>query len=388
MLPEHQGARCDRAHRLRRRQPDLGAQGLRRGRRADLFTPDAARRPRARRAASSCRASATSARRRRSTGAWTTRSARRVARAACRCSASASACSGCSRAATKRRESRGLGADRRTLLAAAAAERAEGAARRLELARASSGRRGCSTGIEPGAQVYFTHSYRRAGHAAKRSRPRDARRAFAAAVETRSRLRRAVPSREVRRRAASGSCATSSASRGLTHALQTPHRLPRRPQRLRRQGRATSKACATPAIRRRWRAATTSKASTSSSILDVTATLEARRALARHDPRGLARAVHSADGRRRDPHRSRRGGGDRCRRGQGQREQRGAGRSRADHHGSRHATAARRSSSPSTPSAHGGTLRGLRAQRQHVDRRATPSSGRGRPRRAAPARSC
>ena len=37
---------------------------------------------------------------------------------------------------------------------------------------------------------------------------------------------------------------------------------------------------------------------------------------------------------------------------------------------------------------HGRPLRGLRAQRQHVDAAATRSSGRARPRRAAPARSC
>ena len=63
-------------------------------------------------------------------------------------------------------------------------------------------------------------------------------------------------------------------------------------------------------------------------ILDITATLEAAARAGRHDPRGRARAVHSARGRRRHPHRSRCGGGGRRGRRQGQPEHRGARRTR------------------------------------------------------------
>ena len=93
-------------------------------------------------------------------------------------------------------------------------------------------------------------------------------------------------------------------------------------------------------------------------ILDITATLETRRALARHDPRGRARAVHPARRRRRHPHRGRRGGGGRRRRRQGQPEHaRRSPNPGADHARSPTATAARRSSSPSTPSAIAGSDR-------------------------------
>ena len=55
------------------------------------------------------------------------------------------------------------------------------------------------------------------------------------------------------------------------------------------------------AIPASWRAATTSKASTRSSILDITATLESRQALARTHQRRRARDLPAADGRRRHP---------------------------------------------------------------------------------------
>ena len=70
----------------------------------------------------------------------------------------------------------------------------------------------------------------------------------------------------------------------------------------------------------------------------------------RDDPRGVAGALHPAGGRRRHPVAGRCGSGDRGRRGQGQREQRGADRSDAASPGSPRATAARRSWSRSTPS--------------------------------------
>ena len=59
-------------------------------------------------------------------------------------------------------------------------------------------------------------------------------------------------------------------------------------------------------------------------MLDVTATIEDRRALEETIRAVVARAVHPADRRRRHPHRGRRRGGARRRGGQGRREQRGA----------------------------------------------------------------
>ena len=124
---------CDRAHRLRRRQSDVRPEGLRR-RRGGAFHAGGAVRPRCGRAGSSSRASATSARRRMLDGRVDDRDPERRRRAGCRSSASVLACNGCSRGATKRRASPGLGAITGRVLAAAAAT-AEGPARRLELAR-------------------------------------------------------------------------------------------------------------------------------------------------------------------------------------------------------------------------------------------------------------
>ena len=122
-------------------------------------------------------------------------------------------------------------------------------------------------------------------------------------------------------------------------------------------------------------------------ILDITATLEKRQALAQDHRRGGARDLPAADRRRRHPlGRGRRRGG-RSRRRQGEPQHRGAEEPGAHHHAGQalrqpggdrgdRRQAARR------------PLRRVRAQRHVRRRRATPSSGRARPRRTAPARSC
>ena len=111
-------------------------------------------------------------------------------------------------------------------------------------------------------------------------------------------------------------------------------------------------------------------------ILDVTATLEVAPGAGRDDSRRLARAVHPAGGRRRDPIAGRCRGGDRRGRGQGQRQQCGA--------------ASIPSSSPRLAARYGsqaivvaidakradGRLRRLLAKRQHRRPRAKRSSGR------------
>ena len=141
---------------------------------------------------------------------------------------------------------------------------------------------------------------------------------------------------------------TSSASRSSS--LEAHHRLPRRARRRGRQGRQVRGAAARRRSGGARRRATTSKGIDEVVILDVTATLESRRALARTISRRRQAAVHPARGRRRHSHRRRRGGGRGRGRRQGQPEHRGARRSRSDHAGWPCATAARRSSSRSTRS--------------------------------------
>ena len=144
---------ADRAARLRRRQPDVRAQGLRAvGAESSRRQPAAelARRSRHRRARRRPLRGDT-----RSTTACGASHSRGRGRPACRCSASASACSGCSTAATKRR-CPGSG------LLAAGARRLPPTVKvphvgwnALEITRPSP----LLEGLADGAQVYFTHSY-------------------------------------------------------------------------------------------------------------------------------------------------------------------------------------------------------------------------------------
>ena len=206
---------CDRAHRLRRRQPDVGAQGARRDRRRRLRAGARRRDLGDGRAASSCPASATSAPRARSTARGATPSSRASARDG-RCSASASACSGCSRAARKRRTAPGLGllagpllSSRRRAVRRGGAT-AQGAPRRLEHARRSPRRASIVDGRRRTAsQVYFTHSYA-APVTGDTVAVTEHGEPFAAVVERGHVSRRAVPPREVGRRRTAASCATSS----------------------------------------------------------------------------------------------------------------------------------------------------------------------------------
>ena len=159
--------------------------------------------------------------------------------AACRCSASASACSGCSKAATKRRICRAWACCRAAVTCCA--RRREGAARRLEHARrrrsavAARARRRAPIG----AYAYFTHSYAAPVTDATAWRTTTHGTDVRGGRGTRSRLRRAVPSRRSPATTACGCCANFRARspRSAADAGQTHHRLPRRPRRRGRQGR-------------------------------------------------------------------------------------------------------------------------------------------------------
>ena len=97
---------CDRAHRLQGRQPDVGAQGARRDRRRRCSTPAAPERSRARPAAIIVPGVGHFGATARARRAWVEAILRAASATAGRCSASASACSGCSKAARKRRTAR------------------------------------------------------------------------------------------------------------------------------------------------------------------------------------------------------------------------------------------------------------------------------------------
>ena len=125
------------------------------------------------------------------------RDSRASARAGARCSASASACSGCSRAAPRRPGCTGLGRAARHVPAARAGVgrpgggrairrvgRLQGAARRLEHGARRRAPRRCSAACADDAQAYFTHSYAAPVGAERRwRRPRTDPATFASAVE-------------------------------------------------------------------------------------------------------------------------------------------------------------------------------------------------------------
>ena len=124
-------------------------------------------------------------------------------------------------------------------------------------------------------------------------------------------------------------------------------------------------------------------------ILDITATIEQRRALADTISRGRARALHPPCRRRRHPNGSRRRGGSRGRRRQSEPEYRGAFGSRAHHDARtpiRQPGGARRDRRQAESPAAAGSRSTRAAARAPPG--ATRSNGRAKPRRAARARSC
>ena len=278
---------CDRAGRLRRRQSDVGAQGAATlG--AEVRTPrtpaiSAARRHhRPRRRPLRCDAALDDA------GA---RAIRARVDAACRCSGSASACSGCSKAATKRPACRARDVRRAAASGSTHAckqrrrPRIEGAARRLEqpgdpwrsrfMARRDRGRAG------------VLHAFVcRAGRSPTRRRSRLWR-----AVSRRRRARPRLP--------ACSSIPEKSGDVGLRSqqlldaddwardAVQAHHRVPRRARRQGRQGRQL-RGAARRRRSRRARGRYNREGIDEIVILDVTATLESAPGAGAHDPRRRA----------------------------------------------------------------------------------------------------
>ena len=220
-------------------------------------------------------------------------------------------------------------------------------------------------GVPTGSQVYFTHSYVApvTGDTVAVDRTRRAvrRRSSSAATSPacssipRSRARSAC--RILR------NFVELAGSGRPSRAVQTHHRLPRRPRTARSSRASTSRACARagdPAeLARRYNAEGIDELV----ILDITATIEARRALA-DTIRAVARELFIPLAV---------GGGIRTEADAAAAVDAGADKVSlntaalsqpvADHHARATATAARRSSSRSTPSAIGDRLRGLRAQR-------------------------
>ena len=250
-------------------------------------------------------------------------------------------------------------------------------------------RRRSSTASPPGSQVYFTHSYVAPGHRRHRRRhrarrDRSPRSCSAATSPACSSIRRN------RATSGCGSCATSSQlvavgamlSKRIIACLDV------------RDGQVVKginfeglRIAGDPAeLARRYNVEGIDELV----ILDITATLEARRALADTIRARRARAVHSARGRRRHPHGSRCGGGGRRGRRQGEPEHRGARRPGADHDARRplRQPGGRRRDRREARVGRQRSVRRLRAQRPDGRRTATPSSGRARPKRAAPARFC
>ena len=207
-----------------------------------------------------------------------------------------------------------------------AAADAEGAARRLERARDAAGHRGCSP----------------ASPTARRSTSptRTPRRITADASPPRRTPRRSPRSS---RRDASSACSSTRRSPGDGRVIQMSEELRR--SLCCRSASSPASTSATAASSRACSSRGCANAGDPAAlaarynvegidelvILDVTATLEARRALADTIRAVSSRAVHPARRRRRHPVAGRCRGGDRGRRRQGQPEQRGAGRSGAAH---------------------------------------------------------
>ena len=380
---------CDRAHRLQGRQPDVGQEGARRHRRRRVHAPNRrARSKRARR--SSCRASDTSAPRARSIASgWT-----RFAPASAKGRPLLGICLGMQwlfEGSDEAPDLPGLG-----LLAGP-----------LPPARAHAGRRPVKIphvgwnslrferdapivdGVPPDAQVYFTHSFV-APVTGDTVAVTEHGEPFAAVVQRGQVAGVQFHPGEVRRlRSAAGrSCATSRSlaafvltccSKRIIACLDVRNGPGRQGHQLRRaaeRGRpGGARAALQPRGHRRARHPRHHR--------------DDRRAAraGRHDPRGRARAVHSARRRRRHPHRSRCRGGGRRRRRQGEPEHGGPVATRRSSRRWPSATAARRSSSPSTRKRTAIGSPSTRAA-DRPRRTATPSNGRARPSRAAPARSC
>ena len=371
---------------------------------AEVFTPRRAGGSRRRRRRHRPRRRPLRARPRRSTRPWRDGDPRARSTRRCRCSASASACSGCSRAAARRRTCRAS-----ALLPGAVQRPAD---RDVELAAERWARRcrtSAGTPLNADAAV-ATARRRRAGvagllHAlvrrAGQRRRRRRRPTHGVHVRQRRRARTRLgvqfhpeKSGDVglqRFCATSLAHAPSVANYPTADAVEAHHRLPRRPRRPGRQGRATSKGCATagdPAElaralqRRRHRRGRHPRRHRDARERGAR-WRDTIRAVARElfIPLAVGGGIRTED----DAAAAIDAGADKV-----SLNTRRARRSRRSSRGSPRATAARRSSSRSTRSAvdGGGGLRRLRAQRHERDRRATRSSGRARPPRAAPARSC
>ena len=285
----HEGAAVIRAHRLRRRQPDVGQEGARRPSAPSVFVPGGAGRTAATRTRRHrARASATSAPRARSTPTWVEAIRRAASATGGRCSASASACSGCSRAARKRPTVPGLGAARRRAATRAAEQRRRrrrDAARRIPHVgwnRSTPASRDAAIvdGVAAGAQVYFTHSYVAPSHRRHRGRHRARR-----AVRRRSSSAARSPacSSTPRSRATSGCAILRNFVRRLRGSVRCCRNAssPASTSATARSSRAsTSRGCGAPAIRPSWRGATTARGSTSSSSSTSRPRSKRRRALA------------------------------------------------------------------------------------------------------------
>ena len=271
----------------------------------------------------------------------------------------------------------GLGAARGPLRAAAATA-VEGPARRLELARDRRGRSRLLDGVAERHAGVLHALVRGARHADAAAAHDEHGAAFAAAVEQRPASSASSFIRRSRATPGCASCATSSGSRmadACCRNASSPASTSATAASSRASTSRSSRDAGDPAaLARRYNARGHRRARHPRRHRDAR-----RAARARGTIRAVsARAVHSADGRRRHPDRGRRRGGARRRRRQGQPQQRGAGRSgAADAPGRtlRQPGGRRRD----RREARRRSLRRLRAQRHARPPDATPSSGRARP---------